>query len=78
MRFIDASLSPVATFYTDQISEFSSILASSLGFLPSLDHFIRSCQHIRRDCQADLLSGFQVYHQLKLRGHQVSQWVTVN
>src|SRR4029450_9272596 len=66
MRFIDASLSPVATFYTDQISQFSSILVSSLGFLPSLDHLVRSRQQIRRNRHADLLSGFQVYHQLKL------------
>jgi hypothetical protein len=73
MRFIDASLSPVATFYTDQISpqdlvdgEFSSILASSLGFLLSLDYSIRSRQQIRRNRHADLPSGFQVYHQLKL------------
>src|SRR6266404_1583081 len=33
----------------------------------SLDHLIRSHQHVRRDRQADLLGGFQVDHQLELR-----------
>jgi DNA-binding cell septation regulator SpoVG len=37
--------------------QFSSILASLLVFLPSLDHLIRSRQYIRRNRQADLLSG---------------------
>jgi hypothetical protein len=35
---------------------------------PSFDHLIRSHQHIRRNRQADLLGGFEVYYQLKLRG----------
>jgi hypothetical protein len=48
--------------------EISSILTSPLGFLPSFDHLIRSHQHIRRNRQADLLGGFEVYYQLKLRG----------
>ena len=30
--------------------------------------FIRSRQHVRRNRQADLLRGLQVYEQLKLRG----------
>ena len=47
--------------------EISSILASRLGFLPSLDHFIRSRQHIRWNRQADLLRGFEINHELKLR-----------
>jgi len=48
--------------------EFNSILTSPLGFLTSFDHLIRSHQHIRRNRQADLLGGFEVYYQLKLRG----------
>ena len=42
--------------------EFSSILASSLGFLPSLDHFIRSIQQRLRNGEAYLLSSFQIDH----------------
>ena len=37
---------------------FSSILASLLGFLPSLDHPVRSRQQIGWNRQADLLGGF--------------------
>ena len=40
--------------------------AAQLGFLPSLDHFIRSIQHRLRCGQTDLLRCFQIYHQLKL------------
>src|SRR5262249_44576072 len=32
----------------------------------SFDHFIRSCQHVRRNRQADLLGSFQIDDQLKL------------
>jgi hypothetical protein len=46
--------------------EFSSILASLLGFLASLDHLIRPHQHIRRDREADLLGRFQIDDQLEL------------
>jgi hypothetical protein len=46
--------------------EFSSILASPLGFLPSLDHFSRSIQHRLRNRQTDLLGRFQIDHELKL------------
>jgi hypothetical protein len=40
------------------VTEFSSILASLLGFLPSLDHLVRPRQHIRWNSQADLLRRF--------------------
>jgi hypothetical protein len=33
----------------------------------SLNHFVRSRQHIRRNCQTDLFRGFQIEHQLELR-----------
>ena len=33
----------------------------------SLDHLIRSRQHVRRNRQADLLGGFQIDDELKLR-----------
>src|SRR5262245_5735925 len=36
------------------------------AFWPSLDHFVRSRQHIGWNRQADLLGGFQIDHQLKL------------
>jgi hypothetical protein len=45
----------------------SIILASPLVFLPSLDDFIGSIQHRLRNRQADLLGGFEIDHQLKLR-----------
>jgi hypothetical protein len=48
------------------VGEFSSILASLLGFLPSLDQPIRSGEHLRRDRQADLLSRFQIDDELEL------------
>jgi hypothetical protein len=38
------------------VGEFSSILASLLGFLPSLDQPIRSGEHLRRNYQIDLLA----------------------
>jgi hypothetical protein len=47
--------------------EFSSILASLLGFLPSLDHFIRSIEHRLRKNETDLFCRFQINHQLELR-----------
>jgi hypothetical protein len=40
--------------------------ASPLRFLCSLDHPIRSCQHIRRNRQADLLRSLEIDHQLEL------------
>jgi hypothetical protein len=40
--------------------EFSSILAAQLVFLPSLDHLIRSRQHVRWDRQANFLRGFRL------------------
>src|SRR5215475_10133656 len=48
--------------------EFNSILAAQLGFLLSLDHFIRSIQQRLRNGETDLLRCFQIDHQLKLRG----------
>src|SRR5262249_5048006 len=30
-----------------------------------LDHSIRSCQHVRRNCEVDLLGGFEIYNKLK-------------
>jgi hypothetical protein len=47
--------------------EFSSILASPLGFLPSLDQLGRPREYLRRNGQTDLLSRFQIDNQLKLR-----------
>jgi hypothetical protein len=42
------------------VGEISSILAPVLVLLASLDHPIRSHQHIRRDCEADLLGRFEI------------------
>jgi hypothetical protein len=47
--------------------EFSSILASLLGFLPSLDELSRPRQHAGRDRHADLLCGIEIDDELKLR-----------
>jgi hypothetical protein len=47
------------------VGEISSILASSLGFLPSLDHPVRSRQNIRRNRQADLLRRFEIDDELE-------------
>jgi hypothetical protein len=47
--------------------EISSILASLLGFLPSLDYFVRPRQHICRNRKTDLLRRLEIYHQLELR-----------
>jgi hypothetical protein len=47
--------------------EISSIPASLLGFLPSLDQAIRSGEHLRRNRQSDLLRRLQIDHQLELR-----------
>src|SRR4029434_6905339 len=49
------------------VGEFSPILASSLGFLPSLDHFIRSIQQRLRNGEIDLLGSLDIDHQLELR-----------
>src|SRR6266511_983940 len=43
-------------------------LASPLRLLSSLDHLIRSRQHVRLNRQADLLRRFQVDDQFELRG----------
>ena len=48
------------------VGEFSSILASQLGFLPSLDHLIRPRQHILWNCQADLLGCLEIDYQFEL------------
>ena len=48
------------------VGEISSILASPLVFLPSLDHLIRSREHVRWNRHADLLGGLQIDHELKL------------
>ena len=47
--------------------EFSSILASLLVFLRSLDHLIRPSQYVRRNREADLLRSLEIDYQLKLR-----------
>jgi hypothetical protein len=47
--------------------EISSILASLLVFLPSLDHFVRPVQHRLGDGHADLLGRFLIDHQLEFR-----------
>jgi hypothetical protein len=49
------------------VGEFSSILASALGFLPSLNYPIRSYEHVRRNRQADLLRGFEIDNEFELR-----------
>jgi hypothetical protein len=49
------------------VGEISSILASQLGFLPSLDQPIRSGEHLRRNLNADLLCRLEIDHQLELR-----------
>jgi len=33
-----------------------------------LNYFVRPCQHVRRDCEADLFGGFEVDDELKLCG----------
>src|SRR4030095_8048608 len=35
-------------------------------YLKLLEHFISPCQHVRRNRQADLLRGLEIYHQLEL------------
>ena len=60
--------------------EFSSILASLLGFLPSLDHFIRSREKVRRKCQSDLFRCLEVYDEFKLHRllhRQISRFGTL-
>jgi len=47
--------------------EISSILASQFVFPASSNHLIRSGQYIRRNRQADVLCGFQVYDEFELR-----------
>src|SRR5262245_43563148 len=42
-------------------------LASPLGFLPSLDHSVRSRQHIRRNREPDLFSRLQIDDEFELR-----------
>ena len=38
------------------------------NFEPLLNDFIRPRQHIRRNRQADLLGGFQIYDEIELLG----------
>ena len=40
----------------------------------SFDHFVRSHQHVGRNCEADLIRGFQVDDEFKL-GLLPSEWV---
>jgi hypothetical protein len=47
--------------------EFSSILASPLRFLCSLDHSIRSRQHVRRNRKSDLFGSLEIDRQFKFR-----------
>ena len=47
---------------------FSSILASLLGFVPSLDQPIRPGEHLRWNRQTDLFRCLEIDHQLKLGG----------
>jgi hypothetical protein len=49
-----------------QAKDFIQLLAAQLGFLPSLDHSIRSIQHRLRNRETDLLRCFQIDHQLEL------------
>src|SRR5262245_48208878 len=53
---------------TGSLEKFSSILASPLAVLSSLDDFIGSIQHRLRNRQTDLLCCFQIDYQLELRG----------
>ena len=46
--------------------ENNSILASPLGFLPSLNHLVRPIQQRLRNRQADLLGCFQIDDELEL------------
>ena len=39
-----------------------------IAILESLDYSIGSRQHVRWNCQADLLGGFKVYHQIQFHG----------
>ena len=63
----------VRTFSGNRVSpqsiegEFSSILVSRLRFLRSLDHLIRSFQHLLRNRHADLLGGLEIDDKLKFR-----------
>ena len=57
-------------FSLNRKSAIESLFRTAIRDL-KLDHLmtlIRSRQHIRRNRQTDLLRGFQVDHQLKLRG----------
>jgi hypothetical protein len=45
---------------------FSRASISFLAVNPSSNHSVRPCQHVRRYCQADLLGGFEIDHQLEL------------
>ena len=61
------------------MENFNSILASPLGFLRLLDHFIRSRKKFGGKCHTDLFCSLQVDHKLKLRGllhRQVSRFGT--
>jgi hypothetical protein len=60
------------TYWTKPLSrrdwlagEFSSILASPLSFLPSLDNLGRPCKHLRWNRQADLLCRLQIDDELE-------------
>jgi hypothetical protein len=62
-----ASLSSHFGRILDKTCTFDSILASLLGFLPSLDQPIRSGEQLRRNRQTDLLGRLEIDHQLELR-----------
>jgi len=49
-----------------QVLDFEIALLLTLYPLPN--YSIRSRQHVRRNCEADLLSGWQVNYEFKLRG----------
>jgi len=60
-----------ATLYLSGLSGLAHGQGAQHQFHPGsvvwlLDHSIRSCQHIRRNSEADLLGGFKIDDQLEL------------
>jgi hypothetical protein len=41
------------------------LIAKSVSLKNLFDHLVGSCQYVRRYCQADLLGGFEINHQLE-------------
>ena len=65
------------SFFVGTGGEFSSILASQVGFLPSFDQPICPGEYLRRNRHADLLGGFQLDDELELvlLGNVSERWV---